>query len=368
MHEFRSNGVTSAVLNLRQGNGSSASPKLDQAIVSHDDFPMPWTSVAETLADRSALLSVVIPLLNEEENLPDLYKRLKAALNTFAPRHEIIFVDDGSRDGSFAKLKQLWQQDQTITILRFRRNFGKAAALSAGFARTGGDYVVMMDADLQDQPEEIPNLIAKLDEGYDLVTGWKRQRHDPLGKTLPSKLFNRTVSRYFKLDIHDFNCGLKLMRAPVAKALKLQGDFHRFIPVLAANDGFRVAECPVEHAPRQHGVSKYGAKRLVTGMYDFCTSIVMTRFSQKPLHFFGTAGLLLTFMGLLIGAYLLTATILGSGGHLRPLWVVMALLILSGVQIYSTGLIAEMVSHQTHKERKNYTLAETLPARAEQHA
>ncbi len=317
-------------------------------------------TLAQALAAGETMLSVVIPLLNEEENLPALYTRLKAALNQFAPRHEILFVDDGSRDGSYAGLVSFWNQDPTVTVLRFRRNFGKAAALSAGFERVRGDIVLMMDADLQDQPEELPKLVAKMDEGYDLVTGWKQRRHDPLNKTLPSKLFNGTVSRYYKLKIHYFNCGLKIMRAAVAKEIRLYGEFHRFIPVLAANKGYRVTECVIEHAPRLHGVSKYGAKRLVTGMYDFCSSILLTKFLQKPMHLFGTLGLIALLLGMLTGSYTLLQTILGQAANARALWIMTAIFLIGGVQTFCMGLIAEMLTHATYHSTPRYQMAEVL--------
>lgn len=320
---------------------------------------------AQSLRAGAASVSVVIPLLNEVDSLDDLYRRLKAALNDCAPAHEIIFIDDGSRDGSFDKLQGFWRNDPSISVIRFRRNFGKAAALSAGFARVKGDLVVMMDADLQDQPEQLPRLIAKLDEGYDLVTGWKEKRHDPLNKTMPSKLFNGTVSRYYQLDIHDFNCGFKIMRAAVAQDLRLYGDLHRFIPVLAAERGFRVTECAVEHAPRVHGVSKYGAKRLITGLLDFIATILTTRFTQKPMQFFGGIGLTVSAVGILMALFLGVETLIGAGGHLRPLWIVMSVLLLSGLQIACTGLLAEMMTSQTHRSGHPYFITDSLPARAE---
>jgi len=329
---------------------------------SHPSIPYS-ESIAGRLASSDAKLSVVIPLLNEEDNLYPLYKRLKAVLIECAPLHEIIFVDDGSRDSSYSKLQELWQKDPCVTVLNFRRNLGKAAALSAGFDRVDGDYVAMMDADLQDQPEEFPKLISKMDSGFDLVTGWKQRRHDPLNKTLPSRLFNGTLSRYFKIDIHDFNCGLKIMRSSVAREIQIYGDFHRFIPVLAAHQGYRVAECVIEHAPRLHGVSKYGAKRLVTGMLDFLSSILTTRFYHKPLQMFGSIGLTTTMLGLMVGLYLLGATVMGHGGHLRPLWLIMVLLVLGGIQIICTGLLAELLVSATHRTHALYDVAVALTAR-----
>ena len=321
--------------------------------------------LAQKLSSGAAMMSFVIPLYNEMESLPELHRRIKAAAADFAPNHEIIFVDDGSHDRSYETLRALWESDTSVSVIRFRRNSGKAAGLSAGFKRVRGDIVVMMDADLQDQPEEIPNLIAKMDEGYDLVTGWKQRRHDPLNKTLPSKLFNGTVSRYYKLDIHDFNCGLKIMRACVAKEVRLYGDFHRFIPVLAASNGYRVTECVVEHAPRVHGVSKYGAKRLITGMLDFSTSILITKFYHKPLQMFGPIGLATSLAGLGVGLYLLAETLLGQSAHIRPLWMVMVLLLLGGAQIFFTGMLAELIVNTTQRNTGSYDVAHLLEARAE---
>lgn len=301
------------------------------------------STAAEMLASGFYKLSVVIPMYNEEENLDNLYRRLKAELVKTAPNHEMIFVDDGSRDHSFEKAFNLWQQDSDVVVLKLRQNSGKAAALMAGFAQVSGDLVLMMDADLQDQPEELPRLIAKMDEGYDLVTGWKFKRHDPIHKTLPSKLFNKTIANHYNLQIHDFNCGYKLMTANVARSLKIYGDYHRFIPVLAANNGFRVAEQVVEHAPRVAGVSKYGAKRLVTGMLDFWSSIIVTRFRNKPLQFFGAYGLVLMVLGTISAIDLGLSYIFNHDGHFRPMWVVMSLFFLGGLQLISTGLLGELM-------------------------
>jgi len=311
-------------------------------------------SLAARLASGEILLSVVIPLLNEEESLDELYRRLKAAFAQFAPRHEIIFVDDGSKDGSYRKLRQFWQTDPSVTVLRFRRNFGKAAGLTAAFERVRGEVVIMMDADLQDQPEEFDKLIAKLDEGYDLVSGWKRRRHDPIHKTLPSKLFNGTVAGYYNLNIHDFNCGLKIMRAEVAADIRIYGDWHRFIPVLAATKGYRVAECAIEHAPRVHGVSKYGAKRLITGLLDFLSSVLITRFYHKPLQFFGTFGLFAVLAGIPILIYSLV-TGAGSAG-----WVGGVVLLVAGLHFLALGLLAELVVKASAGGKRSFEVAEVL--------
>jgi len=322
--------------------------------------------MAVALKAGTASISVVIPLLNEVDSLDDLYRRLKASLNECSPAHEIIFIDDGSKDGSFEKLQEFWNRDPNVCLIRFRRNFGKAAALSAGFDHVHGDLVVMMDADLQDQPEQLPRLIAKLDEGYDLVTGWKQKRHDPLNKTLPSKVFNGTVSRYYDLAIHDFNCGFKIMRSAVADDLRLYGDLHRFIPVLAAERGFRVTECAVEHAPRVHGVSKYGAKRLITGLLDFVATILTTRFTQKPMQFFGTIGLSLIAVGVILGAYSGLESILGARGSMQAVWLTALLLLVGGIHVGCIGLLCELMTNQTHRKGKPYFVTDTLHARGGQ--
>jgi glycosyltransferase involved in cell wall biosynthesis len=284
------------------------------------------------------MISVVIPFYNEAGNLWPLYRRLKPVLEEIAPNHEIIFVNDGSKDQSGEEANSIARQDLAVSIVHFRKNFGKANALTAGFKRVKGDLTMMMDADLQDQPEEAHKLIARLSEGFDLVTGWKRVRHDPIHKTAPSKLFNRTVSKAYGLDIHDFNCGFKVMITSVAKDIRLYGDFHRFIPVLASDLGYLVAECPVEHAPRTVGVSKYGGKRLVTGLLDFMATLVVTKFFHKPTQFFGGLALRLMFLGFVVGVGLLA-----FGSHLRPLWILSSTLVLGGLQILTIGLLGELV-------------------------
>jgi len=349
----------STVMGSRNGR-NAISWRRSESGQNNDERAIASRPLKETLSSGQLSMSVVIPLLNEVDSLDDLYSRLKAALDQYAPNHEIIFVDDGSRDGSFDKLRGFWNEDPCVSVISFRRNFGKAAALNAGFQRVRGDIVMIMDADLQDQPEEMPRLIDKMDEGYDLVTGWKFKRHDPIHKTLPSKLFNGTVSRYFNIKIHDFNCGFKIMRASVAKDITLYGDMHRFIPVLAADRGYRVAECVIEHAPRVHGVSKYGAKRLITGLLDFLSTVMTTRFLNKPMQFFGGFGLLTSFLGVLVGLYLLVETLLGAGGHIRPLWVVMAVLILGGIQLICMGLLAELLVNVTNRREMSGAVREVL--------
>ncbi|HWD39875.1 MAG TPA: glycosyltransferase family 2 protein [Fimbriimonas sp.] len=314
-----------------------------------------WT---ESLKSSRTSLSVVIPFYNEEENLHPLHTRLKMVLLSLAPDHEIIFVNDGSRDDSVAKVLEICAKDSRVTLIDFRRNFGKASALAAGFQRAHGDLVLMMDADLQDQPEELYKLTDKMSEGYDLVTGWKRVRHDPIHKTWPSKLFNRTVSKSFGLKLHDFNCGFKVMTSQVAKQLRLYGDFHRFIPVLASDLGYTVAECPIEHAPRMHGISKYGGKRLVTGLLDFWATVVVTKSFHKPMQFFGKLGLRVLALGAIVGLYLAANSLGPEGAHLRPLWMVFAMFVLGGLQILTFGLLGELIVNSLRRSHGNPEIAQ----------
>ena len=236
-------------------------------------------------------LSIVIPLLNEEGSLQPLSEELKTVLETQQRPYEIIFVDDGSTDGSFATLQQLHEEDpEHIHVIQFRRNFGKTAALSAAFKRARGEIVVTMDADLQDDPREISKLVAKLEEGYDLVAAWRERRQDPRSKTFPSRVANTLVAWLTGLKLHDVNCGFKAYRGQVVRELKLYGDLHRFIPVLASWQGFRVAEVPVLHRPRRFGQSKYGWQRMVRSFFDFLVVLFLTHYLRRPLQLFGTLG------------------------------------------------------------------------------
>ncbi|MDX1931843.1 MAG: glycosyltransferase family 2 protein [Capsulimonadales bacterium] len=335
-------------------DSASANPAAGVSNAAYFDSRRSEDTLAARLLCGDALLSVVVPLLNEEESLDELYRRLKSAFACYAPRHEIIFVDDGSRDGSYRKLFGFWEADPNVTVLRFRRNFGKAAGLTAAFERVRGDVVIMMDADLQDQPEEFGKLIAKLDEGYDLVSGWKQRRHDPAHKTLPSKLFNRTVSRHYKLNIHDFNCGLKIMRGNVAQDIRIYGDWHRFIPVIAASKGYRVGECVIEHAPRVHGVSKYGAKRLITGLMDFLATILVVQFYHKPLQFFGPFGIIASLLGFFL---IILSLVLAPSS---PGWIAGMLLVFAGTNIFGMGLLGELIVKAAAGGKPAYEITESL--------
>lgn len=305
-------------------------------------------------------LSIVVPLLDEEESLRPLMDRIRNALSGRNLSYEVIFIDDGSADGSMDVLEELHEQDAHVRVIQFRRNFGKAAAYTAGFKQTDGRIVITMDADLQDDPAEIPDLIAKLDEGYDLVSGWKQKRHDPLGKTVPSKFFNRVTRWVSGIDIHDFNCGLKAYRAEVTRDVKIYGELHRYIPVLAYLEGYRVSEIPVQHHARQFGTTKYGWGRLLKGFLDLLTVMYIGRYFGRPLHLFGAVGLILGGIGVLIDGYLaITWFRTGSIQHRYPLLSLGTLLIVLGVQVVCTGLIGDMIARNTRTE-ENYNIKRRL--------
>jgi glycosyltransferase involved in cell wall biosynthesis len=294
-------------------------------------------------------LSVVIPLVDESDSLPQLYHEVDAALAAMdlPGGVEIIFVDDGSTDRSPGILRELFEADPRVQVIQFRRNFGKSAALAAGFAAARGDYVVTLDADLQDVPAEIPALLAPLarDEA-DLVSGWKVDRQDPLTKTLPSAVFNAVVRTVTGVRLHDFNCGFKAYRREVLDEIQLYGELHRYIPVLAHFRGFRVAEVPVPHRPRRHGRSKFGVTRFARGFFDLLTVMFLTQYTRRPLHLFGLIGLLTFGAGFLIDAYLAFIKLaLGEPiGH-RPLLTLGVLLMIVGSQFVVFGLLGEMIAH-----------------------
>jgi glycosyltransferase involved in cell wall biosynthesis len=296
------------------------------------------------------VISVVVPVHDEERTVALLFDELQAALEPLDQPWEAVFVDDGSTDGSFAALTRLHNAQGNVRVVRLRRNFGKAAALAAGFAQAQGDVVVTIDADLQDDPAEIPRLLAKLDEGFDLVSGWKAHRRDPLSRRALSRIFNWVTSRVSGLRLHDMNCGLKAYRAEVVKELRLYGELHRFIPVLAHYRGHRIAELPVNHRPREHGRSRYGVERYLRGFLDLLTVSFIGRYRHRPLHLFGGLGLSLGAIGFAILVYL---TILKIGGHAigeRPLLTLGVLLLVVGLQFFSLGLISELITSM-HEER-----------------
>ena len=296
-------------------------------------------------------LTFVIPALNEVDSLEQLYREIVA--NCSGHTYELIFVDDGSSDGSDKLLSKLAEADKQVKVIRFRRNFGKAAALQMGFNIASGDIVFTMDADLQDNPIEIPRFLAKLDEGYDLVSGWKQHRHDPLHKTLPSKLFNYVTARSFGLKLRDYNCGFKAYRLSLVKELTIYGEMHRYIPALANALGYRVSEISVEHRARQHGKSKYGIERYLRGFFDLMTVKMITKYVKSPLYLFGRIGLFSAFTGTAIAIYLSVLKLFwGQPLSNRPLLFLAMLLILGGLQFISLGLISELIVNRFRQGTK----------------
>ncbi len=318
-------------------------------------------SVPTTAEDREpnvapeverAALSIVVPLLNEVESLPQLHTEITLALATLdlVGPAEIIYVDDGSTDGSARILQGLFESDPRVQVIQFRRNFGKSAALAAGFRATTGRLVVTLDADLQDVPAEIPALLAPIraDEA-DLVSGWKADRQDPASKTVPSAVFNRVVRLMTGVELHDFNCGFKAYRDEVLDELTLYGELHRYIPVLAHVRGFRVAEVAVPHRPRRYGRSKFGPARFFRGFFDLLTVLFLSQYTRRPLHLFGLIGVITFGLGFLIDGYLAFVKLaLGQPiGH-RPLLTLGVLLIIVGTQFIVFGLLGEMIAHHAH--------------------
>jgi len=325
--------------------------------------PRPDTA-PELVQETHLGISVVVPVYNEEQSLRPLYQALTAALERLGQSYEILFVDDGSRDGSFATLTALHEQDQHVRVIRFRRNFGKTPALVAGFSHVRGDIVFTMDADLQDDPNEMAKFIAKLDEGYDLVSGWKYPRHDPITKTFPSFFFNRMVNVTTGVRLHDINCGFKAYRREVLDDVKLYGELHRFIPVLAHERGFRVTELKVRHHKRKFGKSKYGARRFLRGFLDLMMVVFLMQYLQTPLRLFGAIGLLATVAGVLVDLYIVLDRFLPFGSHqeihTRPLLFVGILLIVFGISFILTGLQSEMIRHFAYRPDDEYSIKQVL--------
>ena len=295
-------------------------------------------------------LSIVVPLLNEEATLDALYDEVHAALEAAGVDWEIVYVDDGSTDGSYRELVRLHEAHSNVRVVRLRRNFGKAAALAAGIDVAAGEVIVTMDADLQDDPAEIPNLLAKLDEGYDVVSGWKCDRHDPLRRRVFSQIYNGATALVTGVRLHDMNCGLKAYRAEVLEDVQLYGELHRFVPVLAHHLGFSVTEMPVNHRARENGRSRFGIERYLRGFFDLLTIVFMGRYRYRPLHLFGGVGLLLGGTGFAILLYLTAIKIGGAGIGDRPLLMLGILLVVVGIQFFSLGLIGEMLTSQ-HEEK-----------------
>lgn len=298
-------------------------------------------------------LSFVIPFLNEEKTLRELYERISAAVSNALPAgatFEVIFVDDGSTDDGPREVERLAEEYPNVKLVELQGNFGKSAALAAGFDHARGDVVFTLDADLQDDPKEVPRFLAKLDEGYDLVSGYKRTRHDPWTKVFPSRVFNWIVRRLTGIALHDVNCGFKAYRRAVLKNVRLYGELHRFVPVLAHWKRFRITEIVVEHHARKFGHSKFGGGRFFRGLMDLLTVFFLLKYDRRPAHFFGGLGALIFGAGMVICAYLTVLKILGHEIGQRPLLTLGVLLVVVGVQMLATGMIAELLVHQSSKE------------------
>ena len=297
-------------------------------------------------------LSIVIPLYNEDESITPLSNEIKKSLKQIDISYEVIFVDDGSTDKSLNVLKDICKQDRRFKYISFRKNYGKSAALQVGFKEVTGDAVITMDADLQDDPNEIPSLIKKLDEGFDLVSGWKKKRYDPFIKRYSSRFFNYITRLLSGIKIHDFNCGLKAYRRDVVDHVKVYGELHRYIPVLADWEGYLISEIPVKHQPRRYGKTKFGISRFFKGFIDLITVLFSTRYIKRPLHFFGFFGALSFFIGFIVNAYLTIDWINGKPLSNRPMLFLGMLLIIVGVQFFSVGLLGEMVVKSTVNEEE----------------
>jgi glycosyltransferase involved in cell wall biosynthesis len=304
-------------------------------------------------------VSVVVPLYNEEESLKELHQQLRTALSRISNRYEIIFVDDGSTDRSFEVLRSLKRFDNRTKIIRFRRNYGKSAALSVGFQNAQGNVVVTMDADLQDDPTEIPSLVKRINEGYDLVSGWKKKRRDPITKTIPSRFFNFVTSLMTGIKLHDFNCGLKAYKRDVVKTVKVYGELHRYVPVLAHWEGFRIGEMVVNHRPRKYGKTKFGFGRFWKGFLDLLTVLFTTRYFRRPLHLFGFWGLVFLLGGLVVDGWLVVDWFNGQALSNRPLFLGGILLIIVGIQFVSIGLLGEMIS-KTKQSDEEYAIRDFI--------
>lgn len=291
------------------------------------------------------MISVIIPVFNEIGSLPELMDQLRKVLHIYK-KWEILFVDDGSTDGSTEFLNDLSRKDENVTLIQFHRNYGKSAALAEGFKHAKGEYLITMDADLQDDPAEIPNLMKKIEEGFDLVSGWKKDRKDPVSKRFPSKIFNYVTRIMTGVKIHDFNCGLKIYRKAVIKTLDLYGGRHRYIPALAGHYKFRISEIQVNHRSRIHGVTKYGGSRLFHGFFDLISIIFMNRYTQQPLHLFGFFGLFCGLASLTVELYVIGKKIFFGHSFYEHLALMLfgAMFFILGLWFFSIGLIAEMIT------------------------
>lgn len=301
------------------------------------------------------MLSVVIPVFNEEESLHDFYAELKKSLGSIQDKSEIIFIDDGSTDSSLGVLQEFEKLDNRVRVFSFRKNTGKAEALTLGFKKAKGENIVTLDADLQDDPEEIRKLVERLRD-FDLVCGWRKNRKDKTKKIISSKLFNFLARNFWGLKLHDYNCGLKAYRAEAAKSLSLYGGMHRFIPLLVYQEGFSVTEEPVTHHKRVHGKSKYGFSKIWKDLPDIFTMLFLARYSKRPFHFFGGVGLVMLLVGFFMLGYLSLVWLMGNSIGNRPLLLFGILLVLSGLQVFMTGFLAEFYLNTENKKRMDFPL------------
>jgi len=296
-------------------------------------------------------ISVIVPLLNEEESLPELTNWITRVMQANGFSYEVILVDDGSTDGSWQVIESIHRQNDCIRGIRFQRNYGKSAALNEGFKTSRGDVVITMDADLQDSPEEIPALYQMIHEGgYDLVSGWKKVRHDPLSKTLPSRFFNWVTSKVSKIKLHDFNCGLKSYRNNVVKGIEVYGEMHRYIPLIAKWSGFKkIGEKVVQHHARKYGVSKFGVGRLITGGLDLASILFVGKYGKRPMHLFGSWGIICFLFGFIVLFYLTISKFFfdKTGLTQRPIFFVALLFMVIGTQLFVSGFIAELISRNS---------------------
>jgi len=319
----------------------------------------------EVSSSQKVTLSIVIPVMNEEQSVRPLFQKLSDQLNLLDQNYEVIFVDDGSTDNTFRELKTLHEEyPGTVRVIRFRRNFGKTPALVAGFSRCKGEIIFTMDGDLQDDPEEIPNFLTKLNEGYDLVSGWKYPRLDPITKTFPSRVFNGLVSKMTGVHLHDINNGFKAYRREVIEDshLKLYGEFHRFVPVMAQWRGFSITEIKVHHYPRKYGVSKFGAKRFARGLIDLMNVLFLTTFLRTPLRFFAPLGFWTFLLGMLVDTFVVVRSYFFTHDPIRnhPLLFMGILLMIFGVNFILTGLQSEMIRHYAFRSDEEYSIRQEL--------
>jgi len=308
-------------------------------------------------------LSLVIPLLNEVDSIEELVNWISRVVKKMDISFEIIMIDDGSTDGSWDKIREVKTKYPEVRGIKFRSNYGKSAALNTAFEATKGEVVITMDADLQDSPDEIPELYKMIkSDGFDLVSGWKKERHDPISKTIPSKLFNRTTRKLSGIQLNDFNCGLKAYSSELVKSIEVYGEMHRYIPVIAKTAGFtKIGEKIVQHRAREHGQSKFGIERVMRGYLDLLSISFIGKFGKRPMHFFGSIGTLFSFIGFITLTYLALSKLIWNVGGIadRPLFYLGILLVIVGVQLFIAGFLAELIS-RNNPRRNDYTVEEEL--------